>query len=239
MSKIIFTLSYVNENTELKEKYDVSDPETARELFNFSLNKCLRMMAEGNRDLKSKQQEIKFETLESEESVENICQDCVIGCNAENWQGCGDLIKKNENRIIEDPEIAKEILDLRKKIEELHEKSTIDFATELYTTEIKARKVFIPTLNEDLRGMEETIELIFDAECQAYLYDEKFLQNVIMKKYDDELEGYIAELQRIKKEKHEQLRRKLSESAEESAEAEAVTESAEIKPAKKRSKKQQ
>jgi Fe-S cluster biosynthesis and repair protein YggX len=241
MSKIIVNIEINEDSTKIKESYEVTEYQLAKELFSPVLSKCMRMITEGKRDLAGPQQELPLSQTQIaiEESGDFICQKCLINCPdiyADQKTNCAYYIEKVDHEITQ--EIIELISQFRDKIN-TKEGTTLIFAKKLYVTEIKAREVFIQTLNENLRGMEETIDLIFDTDCQAYLYDEKFLENVLMKKYEDELEGYIREEQEENEKKILEQKKiiiaKLTGKSDSEAESAAIDE---FKPVKKRSKKQ-
>lgn len=111
----------------------------------------------------------------------------------------------------------------------------------IFVETIKARDCFVQSLNEELRGMQETVELTYDTDVERYLYDENFLKSVIITRKGDEIQKRLDGLSL------EQLRALMTNNVEIKIE-EKITEDVqvaiddfepenqEIKPAKKRKK---
>lgn len=111
----------------------------------------------------------------------------------------------------------------------------------IFVETIKARDCFVQSLNEELRGMQETVELTYDTDVERYLYDEKFLESIIITRKGDEIQKRLDGLSL------EQLRALMTDNVEIKIE-EKITEDVqvaiddfepenqEIKPAKKRKK---
>lgn len=196
-------------STQIKEKYEVAEYELAKELFPPMINKCMRMMAEGSRQIAGKQQEINFETYQKENTEIILQKERCLNCQFISKDGCklrGELPDQEVDAsciyflesFVESHEDVEKLTDMLKaqiaEKEKLMEKSKFDIAKELYVKIVKARECFYGGLNEEFRGLQEAVGLAFDTDVQLYLYDENFFRDTLLPLKDAEVTKHIEQL---------------------------------------------
>lgn len=196
-------------STQIKEKYEVAEYELAKELFPPMINKCMRMMAEGSRQIAGKQQEINFETYQKENTEIILQKERCLNCQFVSVDGCklrGELPDQEADAsciyflesFVESHEDVEKLTDMLKaqiiEKEKLMEKSKFEIAKESYVKTVKARECFYGGLNEEFRGLQEAVGLTFDTEVQLYLYDENFFRDTLLPLKDAEVSRHIETL---------------------------------------------
>jgi len=207
MAKIKTTIKIEDEDTIIQESFEVPEYEMAKQVYPQKLNICMRMLAARNRKATSQLELSLDDEIELEEkriSQQEMC----ISCQFEEANSCklrGELPDQTQEASCiyyvelftegEKHEDLGKLEDMLKaqiqKKNEIMDTPRFKFVKKLCVTTQKARECFVESLNEELRGILETIDLIFDTEINCYLYDERFLKEVLVSRKMDETDEYI------------------------------------------------
>lgn len=198
----------------IQEKFKVSEFYIAKEIYSHKLNILMRILASrGEETTPQMSFKLDDESNREEEEEQEItqtqkeqCETCHFILNNE-CELCGELPEQTKEasctyfmQFLAAAKNNQDFLDITEllaaqiaKQEKVMAKSRLVFADEMYTKTIKARKCFIGSLNEQIRGLQEAVELTFDTEVNLYLYDEKFLSETLMPLHSVEIDRYIQQ----------------------------------------------